>query len=378
MKPVAYEGKEKYIFISYAHKDSEKVFRIMSALQAEGYRIWYDDGIIPGSEWPENIAMHLNDAAMVIAMISPSSMASHNCRREINFALSKQKPFLSVILEPTEMSLGMEMQLSAQNIVMRQNYNRWEDFISKIMLCPGLEPCRIVDEEERKQYRPRGMQMESEADHFVYGASATEEPKKKKRSPLVVICGILAVCVVALAVMMFGGKGQGDTDNEMDEVITTPENVIPENEVLPVPDGELIAEGKWASGELHVYAIDDRNYEILLTDYLISNGYTTSETPGKREPYWNIGLSFGLSDVFSVHVRGVTSDVFSISSDYMQRNATYNYPTVADIDRQENTLVVKIELPEEVTWNTKDIGSVYVNLGTEDISMTDHYDFWRS
>lgn len=142
---------EKYIFISYAHKDSEKVFRIMSALQAEGYRIWYDDGIIPGSEWPENIAMHLNDAAMVIAMISPSSMASHNCRREINFALSKQKPFLSVILEPTEMSLGMEMQLSAQNIVMRQNYNRWEDFISKIMLCPGLEPCRIVDEEERKQ-----------------------------------------------------------------------------------------------------------------------------------------------------------------------------------------------------------------------------------
>lgn len=378
MKPVAYEGKEKYIFISYAHKDSEKVFRIMSALQAEGYRIWYDDGIIPGSEWPENIAMHLNDAAMVIAMISPSSMASHNCRREINFALSKQKPFLSVILEPTEMSLGMEMQLSAQNIVMRQNYNRWEDFISKIMLCPGLERCRIVDEEERKQYRPRGMQMESEADHFVYGASATEEPKKKKRSPLVVICGILAVCVVALAVMMFGGKGQGDADNEMDEVITTPEIVIPENEVLPVPNGELIAEGKWASGKLHVYAIDDRNYEILLTDYLISNGYTTSETPGKREPYWNIGLSFGLSDVFSVHVRGVTSDVFSISSDYMQRNATYNYPTVADIDRQENTLVVKIELPEEVTWNTKDIGSVYVNLGTEDISMTDHYDFWRS
>ena len=177
---------------------------------------------------------------------------------------------------------------------------------------------------------------------------------------------------------MFGGKGQGDTDNEMDEVITTPEIVIPENEVLPVPNGELIAEGKWASGKLHVYAIDDRNYEILLTDYLISNGYTTSETPGKREPYWNIGLSFRLSDVFSVHVRGVTSDVFSISSDYMQRNATYNYPTVADIDRQENTLVVKIELPEEVTWNTKDIGSVYVNLGTEDISMTDHYDFWRS
>ena len=60
----AYEGTENYIFISYAHKDSDRVMPILEELRDEGYRIWYDDGIAPGSEWPENIAQHLDGAAI--------------------------------------------------------------------------------------------------------------------------------------------------------------------------------------------------------------------------------------------------------------------------------------------------------------------------
>ena len=138
----AYEGTENYIFISYAHKDTDIVFPILSQLQARGYRIWYDDGITPGSEWPENIAQHLNGAAMTMAFISPNSMASPNCRREINFALSRQKAFLSVVLNPTEMPLGMELQLSAQQSVIRYNYRTEEQFIQKICACPDLACCQ--------------------------------------------------------------------------------------------------------------------------------------------------------------------------------------------------------------------------------------------
>lgn len=142
VKPKAYEGNKPYIFISYAHKDTELVFRVMNSLQEEGYRIWYDDGIMPGSEWPENIAQHLDAAAMVISMVTPNSMDSHNCRREINFALSRRKPFLALILEPTKMSLGMEMQLSAQHNIYLQNYSNWDDFIDKILICEDLQPCK--------------------------------------------------------------------------------------------------------------------------------------------------------------------------------------------------------------------------------------------
>ena len=142
MKPTAYEGKLPYVFISYAHSDEDRVFEIVSELDKQGCRVWYDEGITPGSEWPEDVASHLNNAAMLMAFVSNNSMKSENCRREINFALSKNKPFLSVVLEQTDMPLGMEMQLSAHRSILRYNYATWEDFIGNILKCPSLAPCR--------------------------------------------------------------------------------------------------------------------------------------------------------------------------------------------------------------------------------------------
>lgn len=72
-KAPVYEGSAPYIFISYAHKDSENVLRVLDVLRKRGYRIWYDDGIEPGSEWPEYIASHLDQASAVIAFISDNA-----------------------------------------------------------------------------------------------------------------------------------------------------------------------------------------------------------------------------------------------------------------------------------------------------------------
>ena len=128
----AYEGNLPFIFVSYAHKDSREVFDLIEKLAARGYRIWYDEGIEPGSEWPENIANHLLRAEMVLAMITNDSMESVNCRREINYAMSKGKPLLSVVLEKTEIPAGMELQLSSQQSVLRYNFNDEERFLKAV------------------------------------------------------------------------------------------------------------------------------------------------------------------------------------------------------------------------------------------------------
>ena len=65
-----YEGKKDYIFISYSHRDKEQVYPIIEQLQRDGYRVWYDEGIHPGSEWPEIIAEHLNDSAICFAFVT--------------------------------------------------------------------------------------------------------------------------------------------------------------------------------------------------------------------------------------------------------------------------------------------------------------------
>ena len=78
-----YEGREPYIFVSYSHRDSGTVLPVVSGLYEDRYRVWYDEGIAPGSEWPHNIAVHLENAAVVAAFISDNSMASINCENEI-------------------------------------------------------------------------------------------------------------------------------------------------------------------------------------------------------------------------------------------------------------------------------------------------------
>ncbi len=111
-KYCAYHGDDPYIFVSYCHKDIEKVYPYIEKLNKEGYRVWYDDGIIAGSEWPETIAQKLEGASVFVAFISGSAIDSHNCRKEINHAVNKEKKIAVVFLEKVKLTPGMEMQLS--------------------------------------------------------------------------------------------------------------------------------------------------------------------------------------------------------------------------------------------------------------------------
>ena len=90
---VPYEGNEPYIFVSYSHKDSERVLPILNAMNAAGYRVWYDEGIPWTSEWPAVIAKHIRNCAVFLAFHSSVSMKSKYCDLEIEFAHRTQSPY---------------------------------------------------------------------------------------------------------------------------------------------------------------------------------------------------------------------------------------------------------------------------------------------
>ena len=101
----AYEGKEAYIFVSYAHKDSAAVLPIIEKLYEQKYRIWYDEGIAPGSEWPKNIADHLNGASAVLIFVSQNSLDSENCENEVSRASKSDKLLIEYKLAKEEHKL---------------------------------------------------------------------------------------------------------------------------------------------------------------------------------------------------------------------------------------------------------------------------------
>ena len=103
----AYRGREPYIFVSYAHKNMDKVLPIIHLLQQNGYRVWYDEGIDPGTEWADNIAEHLENAALLFACLSQAYMESTNCRDELLYARSIGMDILLMYLEKVQMEKGM-------------------------------------------------------------------------------------------------------------------------------------------------------------------------------------------------------------------------------------------------------------------------------
>lgn len=201
---VVYEGKEKYLFVSYAHKDAETVLPIVRALSENGYRLWYDSGIEAGTEWPEYIEERLMNAEVVVVFMSPSAIESRNCRNEINFALELKKEILVVYLEETTLVKGMRLQLNSTQSLFRQHHTDSEQFIRELVEARILQSCRetetvVPSESASVPQQPR--------------AVAPKAPVKRAKWPLyAALASVLVVVIVLFSVFGPGDKsGLGET-----------------------------------------------------------------------------------------------------------------------------------------------------------------------
>lgn len=136
-----YQEDSPYCFVSYAHVDNKVVLPIIHAMQETGINIWYDNGIAAGSEWPEYIAEKVASCDRFVAFISNAYLESQNCKRELNFALSREKALLSVYIEDVKLSPGMEMQLGLYQALFRNRFTSERDFIAGLCQERFWETC---------------------------------------------------------------------------------------------------------------------------------------------------------------------------------------------------------------------------------------------
>ncbi len=251
----AYEGNEKFIFISYAHKDSDMVYPIIERLNNEGYRVWYDDGITPGSEWPENIADHLDRCETFVFFASPNSVSSDNCKREVNFALSRKKKFFTISLVPTEFSLGLELQISTQQNILFYEYKDIVKFYDTLFLASSLAECKrpeekseelIIDQPKpapvsevitpapaQEVVTPTPVSNNTSYEQVTESSSSDSVPTKKKSKKgliigliaaavlIVLILGIGVLSAVGVTVGVLSSKVKFDEFNEYDKNATS-------------------------------------------------------------------------------------------------------------------------------------------------------------
>ena len=373
-----YERTNPYVFISYSHQDRDRVEPILRELAARGYRFWYDEGIDPGTEWPETIARHLENSSVCLSFISPNAAASKNCRREINFALSRNIPLLTVFLEDTQIGPGLDMQISMYQSIMGYTYPSLSALMDRVVSVDVMEPCRGTGDTPAV--------VEGSGGH-----TAPAAPKKRRIWLIVAaVLGALALSTVAAAAWLWPKEGTQQAENASGAVESTGEpseeapaetaEAASTQPILtpgPIPEGySAMLRGEWEDGAVLLCGDGDKTVRIELTDDRIPYGYPISEQPGKNNPVWNVVITFGegRSLLFDIHANQPFSSFGYLRTEKMltmwqERKdlGGFRYTLIG------NTFCFESLLPEDLS--TEDIDSINVFLGTEDADLSEYYFF---
>ena len=137
-----YRGDKPFIFLSYAHKDTDRVMPVLRAMQQDGFRIWFDEGIDPGTEWDQNIAEHIKKCGFFMAFLSANYLESDNCKDELNYARDLQKQRVLIYMENVSLPSGMAMRLNRLQAIHQYSYSTQEAFLMKLYEADHIQQFR--------------------------------------------------------------------------------------------------------------------------------------------------------------------------------------------------------------------------------------------
>jgi DNA-binding response OmpR family regulator len=93
----------RYVFMSYASVDRERVLPIVDHLEAAGVHVWLDRHEITGGQnYGAQIVQSIRSCAAVLVACSKASLESRNVRQEIQLAWKYQRPYVPLLLEATD------------------------------------------------------------------------------------------------------------------------------------------------------------------------------------------------------------------------------------------------------------------------------------
>ena len=108
----AYTGSEPYLFVSYSHRDTAKVYPILDALYDKKYRIWYDESCENGNDFRDELRHRIEGSSAVVLFVSKSSMTSPFCGMEIIVARENGKRLYPIFLDDAAVPPAFEILLA--------------------------------------------------------------------------------------------------------------------------------------------------------------------------------------------------------------------------------------------------------------------------
>ncbi|UZR95024.1 toll/interleukin-1 receptor domain-containing protein [Chondrinema litorale] len=113
---------ESEVFICYSQKNADFARKLNLKLQTFGKNTWFDqESLIGASNFEEEIFRGIAVSENFVFIITPESIASEFCAKEVDFAAAQNKRFIPILLEET----------SPENIPQQLKRIQWVDFKHK-------------------------------------------------------------------------------------------------------------------------------------------------------------------------------------------------------------------------------------------------------
>ena len=126
------------MFISYSHKDRERILRIITTLYESGWKIWYDEGLTIGDRYDETLERHVRNCAAFLLFITEHSPESkYIIENEIPWAIRYGKPIIKCILDE-----GNDHEIGGGDVIAT---------VSRTEIEPALEKVGELTKGERRE-----------------------------------------------------------------------------------------------------------------------------------------------------------------------------------------------------------------------------------
>jgi WD40 repeat protein len=121
------------LFISYSRKDTDSARRLTEVLKSQDFDFWIDwEDIPPTVDWFKEIEKGIEQAGVFLFLVSPDSIRSRICRREIDHALKNGKRLIPIVVREVKVE-DTPTVLSHLNWIFLRESDDFDSGISKLI-----------------------------------------------------------------------------------------------------------------------------------------------------------------------------------------------------------------------------------------------------
>jgi hypothetical protein len=185
------------VFISHVEEDEAVALQLADALEAAGYSTWcYERDTIPGPSYLLQTSRAIEASQAVVVLISADSLGSHQVTSEVVRAHEEVKPFIPLLIGISHAEFGTRQPEWREAVGSAATLDVPDGKVTSVV-------PKIVDGLTALGIAPHPGSVAHQKLSFAPSAPARGPAAARSRRPPVIVGGLVALVLAAVAVVLF-------------------------------------------------------------------------------------------------------------------------------------------------------------------------------